>query len=119
MELAQQMARASIFALPARYEPFGLSALEAAQSGCALVLGDVPSLREVWSDAAVFVSTDDLTELKTNLKKLIDDVTIRETFGKRALSRAGRYEAELTATGYLHEYASLLGSGRVALPPVA
>ncbi len=32
--------------LPARYEPFGLSVLEAALSGCALVLGDIPSLRE-------------------------------------------------------------------------
>ena len=32
---------ASIYALPARYEPFGLSILEAALSGCALVLGDI------------------------------------------------------------------------------
>ena len=32
-------ARAGIYALPAVYEPFGLSILEAALSGCALVLG--------------------------------------------------------------------------------
>src|SRR5690606_16056187 len=49
------LARASIYALPAQYEPFGLSALEAALSGCALVLGDIPSLREVWGNAACFV----------------------------------------------------------------
>src|SRR5690606_871916 len=46
MEIADRLARASIFALPARYEPFGLCALEAALAGCALVLGDIPSLRE-------------------------------------------------------------------------
>ena len=46
--------RATIFALPARYEPFGLSALEAGLAGCALVLGDIP-MREVWHDAAMFV----------------------------------------------------------------
>ena len=40
------MARASIYAMPARYEPFGLSILEAALSGVRLVLGDIPSLRE-------------------------------------------------------------------------
>src|SRR5690606_28205132 len=34
------MARAAIFVLPARYEPFGLAPLEAALAGCALVLGD-------------------------------------------------------------------------------
>ena len=54
-EVAMWLRRAAIFALPARYEPFGLSALEAGLAGCALVLGDIPSLREVWHDAALFV----------------------------------------------------------------
>jgi glycogen(starch) synthase len=58
-ELAQVLARAAIFALPARYEPFGLLPLEAALSGCALVLGEIPSLREVWGDAADFVPPED------------------------------------------------------------
>lgn len=48
-ELTAWMRRASIFALPARYEPFGISILEAALGGCALVLGDIRSLREVWA----------------------------------------------------------------------
>lgn len=60
-ELAALYARASIYALPARYEPFGLSILEAALSGCALVLGDIPSLRETWNDAAIFVAPSDHT----------------------------------------------------------
>ena len=54
-ELARLYGAAPIYAHPARYEPFGLSVLEAALSGCALVLGDIPSLRELWSGAAVFV----------------------------------------------------------------
>ena len=58
-ELADWYGRAAIYALPARYEPFGLSALEAALSGCALVLSDIPSLREIWEDAAFFVSPND------------------------------------------------------------
>ena len=55
--------RAAIYALPARYEPFGLSVLEAASQGCALVLGDIASLRENWDDAAVFVPPDDGEDL--------------------------------------------------------
>jgi glycogen synthase len=113
-ELGQHMARASIFALPARYEPFGLSALEAAQCGCALVLGDIPSLREVWGDAALFVSPSDLMDLKTILKALIDDVTLRETYANKALSHARRFDADLSAIAYFQEYTSLLGSGDVA-----
>ena len=41
---------------PARYEPFGLGILEAATQGCALVLGDLPSLVELWKGAARFVA---------------------------------------------------------------
>ncbi|MBC7173692.1 MAG: glycosyltransferase family 4 protein, partial [Polyangiaceae bacterium] len=58
-ELAARMAKAPIFLHPARYEPFGLAPVEAALSGAALVLGDIPSLREVWEDAAAFVAPGD------------------------------------------------------------
>ena len=51
--MAAHGCEAAIFARPARYEPFGLAILEAAQAGCALVLGDIPSLRELWADAAL------------------------------------------------------------------
>ena len=46
-EVRNVMNAASIYALPgAISQPFGLSILEAALSGCALVLGDISSLRE-------------------------------------------------------------------------
>src|SRR5262249_58528859 len=70
-EMAPLYAGASIYAAPARYEPFGLTILEAALSGCALVLGDIPSLRELWEDAAVFVPRDDDAALETCLRDLI------------------------------------------------
>ena len=40
----------------ALYEPFGLAVLEAAQAGCALVLSDIPTFRELWDGAALFVA---------------------------------------------------------------
>jgi hypothetical protein len=70
-QLAAVMSRAAIYALPARYEPFGLSAVEAALSGCALALGDIPSLREVWGDAAAYVPPGDHGLLARTLGELI------------------------------------------------
>ena len=58
-ELAEMRLRASVFAAPALYEPFGLAILEAAADRCALVLGDIPSLRELWDGAARFVDPRD------------------------------------------------------------
>ncbi len=103
-ELAGWLARASLFVLPARYEPFGLGALEAGLAGCALVLGDIPSLREVWEDAAVFVDPDDDDELAATLARLLADDRARAALGERALARAGTYTPARTAAGYLDVY---------------
>lgn len=105
--LAEQMAHAGIYAFPARYEPFGLSVLEAAQSGCALVLGDIPSLRELWDGCAVFVPPDDLDALREALRGLIDDPARREALGRKALARARRYPADAMIDAYLAQYARL------------
>jgi glycosyltransferase involved in cell wall biosynthesis len=113
--IADWMGRAPVYALPARYEPFGLSALEAALSGCALVLGDIPSLREVWGDAAVFVPPHDDAALAAALKALIGNRSRREEMARRALARARRYAPEQMAEGYLEAYGELLaGRHRVA-----
>jgi hypothetical protein len=111
--LATWLARASVFASPARYEPFGLGALEGALCGCALVLGDIPSLREVWGDAAVFVDPDDVDELHGALVGLIADPVVRTELAARARRRAERYNVESMGGAYRDLYASLVDGDRV------
>lgn len=105
--LAAWLSRAAVYALPARYEPFGLSVLEAALSGCALVLGDIPSLRENWDDAALFVSPDDRPALTEALTRLARDPALRDRLGRRARDRAVRFTPARTARGYLDLYRAL------------
>ena len=112
-ELAAWMQTASIYALPAKYEPFGLSALEAAMCGCALVLGDIPSLRENWEGAAVFVEPDDHGALRAALEALIATPEVRRDLARRAGERARQFTTRRMAAGYLSAYAQLLESGRV------
>jgi len=103
-EMQEYYARASIYALPARYEPFGLSVLEAALSGCALVLGDIPSLRENWDGAAIFVRPDDHDALRFALRNLIADSEIRLEMAVRAQARALNFTPERMAEQYLELY---------------
>jgi glycosyltransferase involved in cell wall biosynthesis len=91
--LRARMGRAAIFAHPARYEPFGLVVLEAALAGCALVLGDIPSLREQWDGAALFVAPGDDAALAAALQTLIDDEELRRALASRARRRARRNDA--------------------------
>jgi glycosyltransferase involved in cell wall biosynthesis len=111
--MASWLGRASIYALPARYEPFGLSILEAALCGCALVLGDIPSLREIWGDAAQYVMRDDPAALQRTLNSLAGDTQARGDWAARARARARRFTAAPMGQAYLELYRDL---SRRAMP---
>lgn len=100
--------RAALYALPARYEPFGLSVLEAGLSECALVLGDIPSLRGIWDGAAIFVSPDDQPGLKSALQRLMTDSQLRRLLAGRARARALEFTPQRMAIGYLSAYSDLM-----------
>jgi glycosyltransferase involved in cell wall biosynthesis len=103
-EVLSWLRRASVFVEPARYEPFGLAALEAALSGCALVLGDIPSLREIWRDAAWYVPPDDRDALARAVNALLDDPPRRARAAYAARIRAGRYSPNAMARAYADVY---------------
>jgi glycosyltransferase involved in cell wall biosynthesis len=107
-ELMARMRRAAIFVSPARYEPFGLSVLEAANAGCALILSDIPTFRELWDGVAVFVAPDDLHGLHVALNDLALDTPNRTWLQRAALARAKRYSIAQMTAAYARLYRSLL-----------
>jgi glycosyltransferase involved in cell wall biosynthesis len=111
-EMAKQLAVSSIYALPARYEPFGLSVLESALCGCALVLGDIESLRENWHGAALFADPDDRNAIATAINRLIEDDGLRLKLGFRARARALRFSLQKMAGRYRSCYGRCLQTQR-------
>lgn len=105
--LREEMSRATIYASPAWYEPFGLAVLEAALSGCALVLADIPSFREVWGDAAVFVDPAKPERWQNALNELSADFERCEVLGARARQHARRYSSAAMALGHREIYERL------------
>lgn len=110
--------KASICVAPALYEPFGLSVLEAAAAGCALVLSDIPTFRELWDGAATFVDPRDAACVRAALAHLIDDNSARAQMQQRAFARSGRYSLPNMVDAYLSLYAGLVrdAPGGVPLP---
>ena len=106
--MSAQMERAAIWAHPARYEPFGLAILEAANRGCALVLSDIATLRELWQDAAIFVAPDDDEGWTRALNDLIGAPCECEMWAARARLRATRYSLERFGASYAEVYAALV-----------
>jgi glycosyltransferase involved in cell wall biosynthesis len=118
-ELRREYERASLYVLPARYEPFGLTVLEAALAGCTLVLGDIPSLREFWGGAAIFVSPDDPAALQAALAELIENPRRREALAENSRQRARLLTTARMTQGYLSAYARLKSRARARLSPRA
>ncbi|MFP4105029.1 MAG: glycosyltransferase family 4 protein [Phycisphaerae bacterium] len=110
-KMVRWLGRSAVYAHPARYEPFGLAPLEAGLSGCALVLGDIPSLHEVWADAAVYAAPDDPQDLAAQIRRLQEDDSLRREMARRARRRALRYAPAMTAGRYMAVYRSLLSAG--------
>jgi glycosyltransferase involved in cell wall biosynthesis len=118
-EVLDQMNRAAIYVAPALYEPFGLAILEAAAAGCALVLSDIATMRELWDGAALFVQARDAGALERALDRLCGDAALRMVLQRAALRRARRYSIAKTAAAYAQLYRTLEGDRALGSAPAA
>jgi glycosyltransferase involved in cell wall biosynthesis len=106
-----------VYLSPARYDPFGLLPLQAALNGCALLLSDIPSYRELWDGAAEFFHSNDAGDLRRHWSRLIDAPDLALELASRSRQRAiERYSAARMADAYLDVYGAVsLRHGAVAV----
>ena len=84
-ELVGVYSAAQWVALPSLYEGFGLPAVEAMAVGVPLLLADIPVLREVGGEAALYAPSRDVGAWRDLLAKIDGDRTLREKL--RGISR--------------------------------
>lgn len=116
-ELRLLLAQAQVYAATSRYEPFGLAPVEAALAGCALVMSDIPTYRELWDDCALFYPPGDSDALAAAALELLVDEERRASLAEAARERAiERY----TPARMVAEYEAIYHDAiqRVAREPV-
>jgi glycogen synthase len=100
--------KAAVFAGTSRYDASGMSVLEAALSRCALVLNDIPSLRELWGNAALYFETNDAESLADTIQILSEDSQLRRNYANRAFQRAREsFNAHRMTDNYIQLYRSV------------
>lgn len=117
-ELLALFRESSLYLATSIYEPFGLAPLEAALCGCAVLANDIPSLREVWGDAALYFA--DGPTLEALLNDLAGDALRLGAAQQRSLTRAQELTAVRMADAYLTLYTELIeqrARQTVPLPP--
>lgn len=91
-----QLARATIFALPSRYEGFPNALVEAMALGLPCVASRCPTgPEEIVSDGVdgLLIPTEDPVALARAIDRLVADASLRTTLGRNAATRVERYDA--------------------------
>ena len=81
---------------------------EAARMGLPLVLSDIPTFRELWSDAALFFPPREAEALTAILDELASDPAERRRLGEAAQLRSRHFTPEAQARAMLALYADLV-----------
>jgi glycosyltransferase involved in cell wall biosynthesis len=102
-ELASLYRGAIALVMPSREEGFGLPALEAMASGCAVITSNAAALVEITGDAALHVEAD-AASLADAMTRIASDESIRRALASRGIARAREFTwtrcAELTRAAY-------------------
>lgn len=98
---------ATVFVYPSWYEGFGFPILEAMKCQLPVVASDIPTHREVASDAAVFVPPDNPSVMADAIHWLITDSTKRDSLIRRGTEHVKSFQWKITATEMLRIYSSL------------
>lgn len=88
---------AALVVLPSIYEGFGLPAVEAMAAGAPLLVSDIPVLREVAGDAAVYVPPDRPAAWADSVARLLGDDDRRLELARRGRQRATLFDWHATA----------------------
>jgi len=92
---------------PALAEGFGFPVLEAMGCGAPVVCSDIPVLREVTQNGAVYCDPNDSEAMAATLRQVLDDTPLRQAVAERGLKRARYFTWDRAAERMLNLYAQV------------
>ena len=90
-ELVNLYNQAICFIFPSLYEGFGLPPIEAMSCGCPVLASDIPVLKEVCGDAAIYFDPNNTDDIRQAIRQALtlteNDRRTRQTMGYQNVSR--------------------------------
>jgi glycosyltransferase involved in cell wall biosynthesis len=99
-ELLALYQKAELLILPSFYEGFGWPPLEAMACSCAVILSDIPPLREIYEDAAYYVDPYSVYSISEGITKLLCDPGLKNTLIKKGLEKSKEFHSEKFKAAY-------------------
>lgn len=107
-ELQKLYQKAKALVVPSLMEGFGLPGLEAMSQKCLVLSSNIPSLKEIYQDAALYFSPKDTQVLSDLLEKVIDD-KIDKTYITKGEKRVKEFSWKKMAAQTRDIYESCIG----------
>lgn len=95
LQTMYQNALLSIY--PSLYEGFGLPPLESMTYGCPVINSDIPALREVSQDAALYVNPYNVEDITQKIEQLLVDEPLRKELQEKGLLQIKKYSWDKSA----------------------
>lgn len=103
-ELSGLYRNALALVLPSFMEGFGLPAVEAMQSKCLVLASDIPALREVCQNVAVYFNPLDLDDLATKMEEVLKEPQKLKQRQQEGLERVSKFSWRTMAQKTLKVY---------------
>lgn len=88
---------ATAFLFPSRHEGFGIPIIQAFACGVPTAVSDIPVLREIAGEAALYFDKDDKREIAKVMARLAEDGGLRQDLRAKGLRRAAEFSWEKCA----------------------
>lgn len=94
LELSLLYENCDFFIYPSLYEGFGIPPLEAMHKGSAVVVSDIPSLKEVCSDAAFYINPYETESIKRGILEVVNNTILKEDLKMKGKIRSAFFRWE-------------------------
>lgn len=97
-ETLQRMYQNALLSIyPSLYEGFGLPPLESMTYGCPVINSDIPALREISGNAALYIDPYDTDDIANNINLLLKDDALQQELRALGLKQIKQYSWDKSA----------------------
>lgn len=88
----QKMYKNALFSVyPSLYEGFGIPPLESMSYGCPVIISDIPALKEISGDAALYIDPLSTADMSLKIERLIGDTELRKELSEKGKIQVQKY----------------------------
>jgi|SRR3989344_2083647 len=106
-ELKKLFQKATTYVFPSLSEGFGIPGLNAMASGLPVIASDIPTLKEIYEDAAIYFNPENAKDMAEKIKKVLSDSTTRSDLVEKGQAQVKKYSWEKMAKETLKVYESV------------